>query len=247
MERRAKLKLTPIKKSNKVYQQIIKQIQDSIKLGSVAPGDKLPSERVLAEMLSVSRTSVKEAVTVLEASGIITIKPGVGMFLNDDSQKRLQYKFSQILNEHEPSFYDLIELRQAMEGDAAYYAASRITERQKEKLAAVYKKLEAAQRRKEVGIKEDYDFHYTIVESAENPVMLEVINLVADKMMTILEKSRAFSIQEDELNEQVLKEHENIYQAVIHQEPEVAREAMWQHHEGMKQRHRQLFEDGGGR
>src|SRR5699024_582949 len=138
-----------------------------------------------------------------------------------------QYKFAQILNENETNFSDLLELRQAMEGDAAYYAASRITEKQKEKLKRIYEELKAAQKRKEVAIEEDYLINYTILESAENPVMLEVIHLVADKMMANLEKSRAFSIQDKELNEQVLHEHENIYKAVINHQPVTAREAMW--------------------
>src|SRR5690625_5647709 len=88
------MELKPIKKNNKIYQNIIRQVKDSIENGNILPGDKLPSERALAEMLNVSRTSVKEAITVLESSGIITVRPGVGMFLNDDSHKSLQYKFS---------------------------------------------------------------------------------------------------------------------------------------------------------
>ena len=83
------MEFTPIKRRKRIYQTIIQQIQESIANQDILPGEKLPSERALAEMFGVSRTSVKEAVTVLESSGIITVRPGVGMFVNEAPRARL--------------------------------------------------------------------------------------------------------------------------------------------------------------
>lgn len=88
------MEFAPIKKRKRIYQTIIQQIKTSIANGQISPGENLPSERALAEMFGISQTSVKEAVTVLESSGIITVRPGVGMFINEDSRQDLLYKLT---------------------------------------------------------------------------------------------------------------------------------------------------------
>ncbi|WP_099157005.1 FadR/GntR family transcriptional regulator [Virgibacillus ndiopensis] len=229
--------LKPIKKRKRVYQDIIEQIKTAIEEEEIKPGEKLPSERYLAETLGVSRTSVKEAITVLESTDVITVRPGVGMFLNMESQKGLLNKLSQIIADKRSGFKDLFELRQAIEVDAAYYAASRITEEQKEKLTNVYKNLKGNKKQVEFATEEDYQFHYTIVEIADNHVMLEVMNLMADRILQGLKESKESSIKSDVLTNEVMKEHENIFLAIMNNNPEEAKRTMWEHHQGIKQRH----------
>lgn len=142
------MRLKPIEKRERVYQAVIQQIKQSIEQGEILPGEKLPSERTLAETLGVSRTSIKEAMTVLESTGVIDVRPGVGMFVREESERSLLLKFSMILDEKEEKLDDLIELRQAIEGDAAFYAAIRITEEQKMKLTAIYEKLVEKEKRR---------------------------------------------------------------------------------------------------
>jgi len=230
-----------------VYQYIIEQIKNAVEEERIKPGEKLPSERALAEILNVSRTSVKEAITVLESSGIVNVRPGVGMFLSNDPINTLGYKFSKIVNKQLSDFSDLIELRQAIEGDAAYYAAKRITDEQKEKLTLIFKKLIRLEQKGEVAIEEDFQFHATIVEASNNPMMLEAMNVIAQKMLRGLRESRHTSIQDDLLNNAVLEEHTNIYKAILNNEPEQARSAMWQHHHATNQRYVQasVEKDGG--
>ena len=234
----------PIKKRKRVYETIIQQIKDAIANGSFKPGDKLPSERAFAEMLGVSRTSVKEAVTVLASSGIITVRPGVGMFINQDSEQKLLFKFSQILGDSDSDFMHLLELRQAVEGDAAYYAASRMSEEQRAKLDDIYNQLLEKQRNGEIGLKEDFEFHYTIVEATNNPVMLQVFNLVADKIRATVQRSRELSITDRALNLQVMLEHAKIYEFIMKEDPEASRKAMWEHHQGIKERHEKSCMNG---
>lgn len=142
------MRLKPIEKRERVYQAVIQQIKQAIEQGEILPGEKLPSERTLAETLGVSRTSIKEAMTVLESTGVIDVRPGVGMFVREESERSLLLKFSMILDEKEEKLDDLIELRQAIEGDAAFYAAIRITEEQKMKLTAIYEKLVEKEKRR---------------------------------------------------------------------------------------------------
>ena len=75
-------------KTKKIYEEIMEQIRQMIAQGDLKPGDKLPSERELADTLGVSRTSVREALTALGALGIIDVKSGEGTFIrrSNDSE-----------------------------------------------------------------------------------------------------------------------------------------------------------------
>src|SRR5699024_9359456 len=154
----------PIKKRKRVYEYIIDQIKIAIEEGRVKPGDKLPSERALAEKLDVSRTSVKEAITVLESSGIVTVRPGVGMYLSNDSRRTLISQVTLMINQRTDHFSDLIELWQAIERDAAYYAAIRMTHEQEDKLTPIYHMLIRSEQNAVVATEDDYEFPVTIVE-----------------------------------------------------------------------------------
>lgn len=240
------MELKPIQKRKRIYEHVIDQIKQAIETGRIRPGEKLPSERVLAEQLRVARTSVKEAITVLESSGIITVRPGVGMFLNDDSRSQIVFRLSHMIDQRTSDFADIIELRQAIEGDAAYYATKRMTAEQKDKLTKVYEQLIHSERRAETATEEDYQFHFTIVEAANNPVLLEVMNVIAEKMITGLQESRVISVNDELLNNEVLQEHTNIYNAIMNDEPEKARLAMWEHHLRTKERYILTSNNKGG-
>lgn len=239
------MELKPIQRRKRVYEHVIDQIKQAIEMGRIRPGEKLPSERVLAEQLCVARTSVKEAVTVLESSGIITVRPGVGMFLKDDSQSQIVFRLSHMIDQRSSDFSDIIELRQAIEGDAAYYATKRMTPEQKKKLTTVYEQLIYSEHQVETAIEEDYQFHFTIVEAANNPVLLEVMNVIAQKMISGLEESRVISVNDELLNYEVLQEHKKIYNAIMNNEPEKARNAMWEHHLRTKERYIQKSDNKG--
>lgn len=219
-----------------MYQYVIDQIKVAIEEGRIQPGDKLPSERDLAEKLSVARTSVKEAITVLETSGVVTVKPGVGMYLNDDSKSQIVFRLSHMIDQRTANFSDVIELRQAIEGDAAFYATKRMTPEQRKKLTRCYEQLMHSEKQVKIAIEEDYQFHFTIVEAANNPVLLEVMSVIAQKMIEGLEESRYISVKDEILNNEVLEEHTKIYNAIMNNEPEKARTAMWEHHLGTKER-----------
>lgn len=227
----------PIEKKERVYQHIVQEIIKTIERKELLPGDKLPSERKMSETFGVSRTSVKEAVVALKSAGIITVKPGIGMFLNEENEQSLLFKLSNIFNEDNLILKDLIEVRQGLEGDAAYYAAQRITDEQKQQLTKVYERLVLTEKQGNPGIEEDFQFHYIIVEAANNPLMLEVINLVSDRIREAVRETREKSYENEVLNKQVAKEHEDIFNAIINEQPEEARKAMWEHHKGIKKRH----------
>ena len=79
-----RLSFRPIK-TKRIYEEIVEQLKELISKGELKHGQKLPAERELAESLGVSRASVREALTALEAIGILDIRPGDGTFIRETS------------------------------------------------------------------------------------------------------------------------------------------------------------------
>ena len=100
-------------KTRKIYQEIIEQIKGMISDGSLCPGDRLMSERELAERMQVGRSAVREAFRVMEAMDIIKIRPGEGTFIAENAAESLVKSFSSTLlaGGDESTARELMELR----------------------------------------------------------------------------------------------------------------------------------------
>jgi GntR family transcriptional repressor for pyruvate dehydrogenase complex len=229
--------MKPIKKKKRLYHEIIERLLEFIEKDELKPGDKIPSERFLAEALGVSRTTVKEAISVLESKKLVEIKPGVGVFLSTNTKQHIQEQIQFILEDQKIDLFQLLELRQAIEGDAAFYAAQRMTEEQKVRFHEYYRKLIAAEEKGEAAIEEDLRFHLAILEASNNLLMNEVMNLISDKMRVILTQNRYKTIQVSKDNDEVIKEHQAIYEAIVNRKPDLARQEMWNHLNSIKSRH----------
>lgn len=231
------VKMKPIVKKERLYKKIIQSIMMYIESNTMEPGDRLPSERALAELLDVSRTTVKEAISVLEANGIVHIRQGVGIFLSASNTEQFHKDVSEILVSQRGRFQELIELRQAIEGDAAYYAAKRMTEKQKEKLMTAYNELASAERLGKAAINEDLNFHLAISEASNNTLIHEVMKLISSRMEVFLIQNRSATLEGTEQISNVMEEHCRICEAIVGGEPDKAKQAMWNHLYSIKKRH----------
>jgi GntR family transcriptional regulator, transcriptional repressor for pyruvate dehydrogenase complex len=229
--------LKPIKKRKRLYQEVIERLQSLIENGEIKPGDKLPSERNLAELLSVSRSTIKEAFSVLESKGIINIHQGLGVFLAARPKNWLSKGIQNIIMDQQPYLSDLIELRQAIEGDAAYHAAKRMTVAQRKHLEQTFQELLYAEKREEPAVEEDYQFHLAIMEAANNKMMLEAMEVISQSIKSFLAINREESIKYSQMNEQVIEEHREIFEAIMEGRAEEARRAMWNHLRAVSVRH----------
>ena len=114
--------------NKKVYEQVIEQIQDNIMDGTFKKGDKLPSERDLSETMGVSRTSIREALRVLETMGVVESRQGEGNFICSNIEKSLLQPLSMMFKLNEGSWSDIFELRNVLEIECARLSALRATE-----------------------------------------------------------------------------------------------------------------------
>jgi DNA-binding FadR family transcriptional regulator len=114
-------------KQNKIFQDVVAQIQEVILSGRLRPGDSLPPERELKEMLKVSRGTLREALRVLEQKGLVEIKLGTGggPVVKDLSDDQMRETLALLIRHQKVSLEHLAEFRMGVEGEVAALAADR--------------------------------------------------------------------------------------------------------------------------
>ncbi|NSW92683.1 MAG: FadR family transcriptional regulator [Firmicutes bacterium] len=218
--------LKPLKRKT-LAEEIIHSIRELIANGELKPGDKLPGERELAEQLCVSRACVREALRALALAGVLSIRPGDGTYLNENTS---QY-FSDILNTklnfmlETNDFVQLIEARKIIESQLAKLAAKRATQEMISILEDSVIKMEKYFDDLETFIREDVKFHVTISEAAENEILFQTLSTVRELLTDV---QRAVS-QIEGLRPRSLKYHKKIYECVRDRKFEEAARVMDEH------------------
>ncbi|SDW08656.1 GntR family transcriptional regulator, transcriptional repressor for pyruvate dehydrogenase complex [Marinococcus luteus] len=219
----------------KVSMQVFDHIKKMIKEEQLRPGDRLPSESHFTEMFGVSRTPVREALSVLEASGLIASKQGGASIIQPTSVSNLleetQYEF---INPED--VINLLETRMIVESGAAYYAAKRRTAKEVQDIYEALKLVCLAQQQEQIGYKEDINFHQAIVRASHNPVLIQTMENVSFLYEKAVKYSLSQNIGWEEKQNQIIEEHEMIFQAIEMQNPDQAQEVMNKHLAGAKEK-----------
>ena len=214
--------------NKKIYQQVINQIQDMILSGKLKKGDKLMSERELSEKMGVSRTSIREALRVLETMGIIEGRQGEGNFICNNIESSLIQPISMMFILNNGSYEEILELRNMIELEAVKLAAIRGTEEEFEELKMISQNLT---NNDENCDKEDIDkkIHYKIACMSKNFLIKSLykisLNLLEDFIVNSRQKIVNYYNEEEILNNQ----HKKICDAIIAREPENAYKYMKEH------------------
>jgi len=215
-------------KTKKIYQEIMEQLKGMITRGVLQPGDKLPSERDMADSLEVSRASVREALTALAVMGILDIRPGEGTFVRQTSDAETFESLSVLLAVEQNSEAQLMEVRQVLETELAALAAMRATEQDLQKIEESLQIMKSAESIKEA-VEADLRFHFAIAEATKNTILLRILNTVADLMHHEFHQARESVYANPSQRSQNLREHEAIYSAIKDRNPGEARARMLTH------------------
>jgi len=209
----------------KVYEEVAAQIQRQIADGVWRPGDRLPAERELAEAFGVSRSSVRDAIRVLELAGLVAPRQGEGTVVRELTMESLVSPLASVLGTRKDLLADLLEARRLIEPGVASRAAGQASEEDVQALSAILERQaeEIAQGR--LGVEEDSAFHYRLATAARNQVILKVI----DVLMDLLQEERARSLQVRGRPRRSLAGHRRILAALRQRDPEGAGRAMEQH------------------
>lgn len=172
--------LKPIKKK-RLFEEIIVAIEQYIEAENFQPGDRLPSENELAIIFNVSKTAVREAMSVLHANVIIETRPGSGIYLKDTHGESLVLRVTYNLME-KSELQEMLEFRRGLEVEAAGLAAVRGSEQDFQSIQQAHRKLVEANEAGSVGIDEDYSFHYQIILVSHNSLYKDVFIAVSEKL-----------------------------------------------------------------
>jgi GntR family transcriptional repressor for pyruvate dehydrogenase complex len=215
--------LQPITRSP-LYEQVVERLREFIHVQQLKPGDRLMSERELAERLGVSRTSVRQGLTALRVLGLVEIKHGDGVYLLRSPRDVIPSLASEIVGS-EVDHPMIWEVREAIEVQAARLAARRRTEAHLRTMRDALDQMETAIAGGDDGILEDRRFHRAIVEAAGNPLLRQMTEQLAD----VIDRTSEASLTLAGRPQVSLAGHRAILDAVECQDEAAAAEEMRQH------------------
>jgi len=208
---------------NKVYQAVAKQLERRI-TEELKPGDLLPPERQLVQMLGVSRGSVRDAIRSLELMGLLEPRQGIGTVVCDPRAARTN-PLANALLEKRKMVADLLDVRKMLEPPLARRAAEHASPDEISDLEDILIRQAASVGRGELGIEEDSEFHYSIALASGNNVVLKVV----DVLMDLLRETRERSLQGEGRQEKSLAGHRCILEALKESDARAAEAAMRRH------------------
>lgn len=219
--------IEPIRKS-RLSQKIVLQICDLIRNGQVLPGNRLPSERELADKLQVSRASLREALSALEISGLIETRHGGGTYVRDFYEFGVTSPLALVLSASSEIVGDLWEVRMIFEPAVAARAAVRATAAEIETLHDILLQHSEYLDRidgSDLLVNLDRSFHTTIARASRNQVSVRVLQLTNE----LLAESRRNFVSTPERRKQTYIRHTEILSAIENRKPRLARDAMLAH------------------
>lgn len=206
-------------------QAVADQLLELIRDGEFRPGERLPTERGLTEMFGVGRNTVREAVQVLVAQGVLDVRPGRGTTVRALASTDAidAATFAALLADR--AVDDLYNFRRLVEVEAAGLAAKHATPAQVEKMTAWWTAMERAYEEKRPTWEEDVGFHRSIVEASGNVIYSAVLDAVRDRLVAVRRETqhipRALKIAR--------VEHQVILRAIQERDVDSARRAMTRH------------------
>jgi GntR family transcriptional repressor for pyruvate dehydrogenase complex len=215
---------------NKVYEEVAKQIERLI-LQKLQPGDKLPSERELAEMLQVSRSSIRDAIRSLELMGLVEPRQGAGTIVRELSAESLVNPFANALKRRQELVSELLDFRKMLEPPLAARAAAHASPDEVSEMEEILQRQEATLSHGEASIDEDAEFHYSVALASGNSVVLKVLDILMD----LLRESRERSLQLKGRPQKSLAGHRRILAAIKRHDAEAAKDAMRRHIEDVEE------------
>lgn len=208
----------------KVYQLVAERLLHQIRERRLSPGDSLPPEHELARRYGVGRSSVREALRLLESKGVIR-SAGHGSFVVAEYGNALVDSLRFLLTLEAFDLEELYELRTILETELAALAAVRRTEEHLQRMEEAIRQMEAGLDSQARYIEADLRFHLTVAEATRNRVAVHVMRAIRDPLHRAL--ARVYHIPGSP--QKSIAQHRAILEAVRAQDAEAARRRMAEH------------------
>ena len=217
----------------------MEELSARIRRAEFKPGDKLPPEAAIMETYGVSRTVVREAISQLQAGGLVQTRHGIGTFVLEPPAATLGIGTDSIVTVRD--VLAILELRISMETEAAWLAAARRTDEQVAQMGEALGEMQRALANGRTSVEADVRFHQLIAQATDNRYFVELLGQLGS---AIIPRARLNTpgFGEDkpaDYLERVNREHEDIYKAILRRDPEAARAAMRTHLSNSRERLRE--------
>lgn len=222
---------TPVK-AKRLFEEIAEQIQQLIAAGELLPGDKLLSERELADKLQVSRVSVREAIRSLEMLGFIEIRHGEGTFVRDTNADDVIRPLAMFLAMERGSLLDMFEVRRIFEAATSGLAAERATDEEVEQIGMLLEKMKDQIRHGDPEKGEEYDaaYHYAVAEATHNNLLIKLLRTVHEEWSKAVSAGSQQLLSDSDQNAQrIIDQHTRVFEAIKARDPKTASQAMLEH------------------
>lgn len=160
---------------------IANQIMQAVYSGQLSVGDKLPNERELGQLFGVSRSTLREAIRILEAEGMVTVQRGTtgGTFVAAPEVGKVGFGLSALIRFHQATIEDFTEFRQSFEAETAYWAAKRATQEQSDRLIEIVRLATNVALNVEVDWEKfvdlDVSFHEAVAAASGNTIRVAIM------------------------------------------------------------------------
>lgn len=211
---------------------VMEDLKEQIASNLYPPGSKLPTVVELAASYSVGRSTIREALSGLKATGWVDIRHGGGTYVRlqlpkgNASEQGTEERFF----DRSESFLEVLEVRKFIEVGCATLAAQRRTEQDMADLGAILKQMKEALGDEEESDLADIRFHLRIAEASHNSLLVGMMTSLAQRLQENMKQSRrAWFFAERDTAEGLLAEHRSIYEAICDGDAEQASKRMMQH------------------
>jgi len=204
----------------RLYRIVAARLEELIQERQLGPGDRLPSERDLAERLGVSRTSVREAVIVLDMSKVVEVRGGSGIYVCEGASTEVV--------EAGPGPFEVLSARRMIESEIAATAARMASDRAIDDIMSALSDMERFYSDREKNANADRAFHISIARATGNSALAGVVEHMWDLRGTLWSRME-HHFHTDELRAATLTDHRRILEAIVARDPAGARKAMRSH------------------
>lgn len=217
--------------TEKLSTAVVRQIEELILRGILQPGQRLPAERALADRLSVSRPSLRDAVSHLQDQGLLVAKAGAGIYVADVLGSAFSPALVELFSRHQEALFDYLSFRRDMEGLAAERAARLASDTDLQVVQAVFDKMEAAHSKQNAAEEAqlDADFHMSIFEASHNVVMLHMMRSMYQLLREGVFYNRNIMFKQQTKRAVLLDQHRAINAGLQSRNPQAARKAVETH------------------
>lgn len=217
-----------MEKQQKAYRCVIDYFKKKIIDGELRPGEKLPPEREIAEQLNVSRNSVREAIRIMDMTGVITSQQGSGNYITCEFQKSLAETMTMMFAMDQIDYKQISQIRQALERLALSLAVTQATDEQIAEMEKLVEKLDQSSD-DEKNVVLDKKIHFTLAQASGNVLVLDFLEACSGVIDMFIKDVREEILRTEERKDRLNQCHRKLVEALKEKDENKGLEALDEH------------------